>query len=424
MPEIDFGFNGNKSVEDATVDTKPTDDVEDIDSGKIVDPNTGDTVDEITDDKPTEESKDKKPEKTEDVEEETSLEKGTIIEYNDKKYTVNDNGDLVDEEGNIFKEAKKVNNWLKSVETEEVETDNNEISIDTIQKTLGIEITDENGKPIEFENTPEGVASYVNAYLENTKEQIIEDTIDKLYSKYPILENVINYYVANGNSLEGFNEMKDRSNITLDINNENQCEAIIREAWKEENRKGNVDTYIQYLKSQNLLGVTAEEELQAMVKRDKDAADELARTAAETERKEIERQRAYWGDVQKRVLTDKRIGKYQIPDTIIRVRNGQKTSATPQDFYNYIYQVDKNGRSQYENELIKEATENPESRLVDDMIGAYLKFTGGNYESLVNMAINEQKVKTIKIMSKKGSKAKGVKVNPPTNKSKDIDLGY
>lgn len=424
MPEIDFGFNGNKSVEDTTVDTKPTDDVEDIDSGKIVDPNTGYTVDEITDDKPTEESKDKKPEKTEDVEEETSLEKGTIIEYNDKKYTVNDNGDLVDEEGNIFKEAKKVNNWLKSVETEEVETDNNEINISTIQKTLGIEITDENGKPIEFENTPEGVASYVNAYLENTKEQIIEDTIDKLYSKYPILENVINYYVANGNSLEGFNEMKDRSNITLDINNENQCEAIIREAWKEENRKGNVDTYIQYLKSQNLLGATAEEELQAMVKRDKDAADELARTAAETERKEIERQRAYWTDVQKRVITDKRIGKYQIPDTIIRVRNGQKTSATPQDFYNYIYQVDKNGRSQYENELIKEATENPESRLVDDMIAAYLKFTGGNYESLINMAINEQKVKTIKIMSKKGSKAKGVKVNPPANKSKDIDLGY
>lgn len=432
MDEMDFGFDGKKDSVEEPVKDKPNDDVVDIDSGEEVDPITGKPITDINkpddkdknDDTKVDDKPDNKGEKPADKEEkDVVLEEGTIIEYGDKKYTVDKDGNIVDEKGEIYKSADKATKWIKSLQTEETETDPAVVDIKAVQKAIGVEITDADGKTIEFENTAEGVASYVNAYVESTKQQIAEATIESLYAKYPILENVINYYVANGNSLEGFNELRDRSTITLDVNNEAQCEAIIRESWKENARGGNVETYIQYLKSQNLLGSTAEEELQAMVAKDKAAADELANKAAETERQEIERQKAYWNDIQKRVMTDKRIGKYQIPDTIIRTHNGQKVSATSQDFYNYIYQVDKYGRSQYENDLIKEAKENPEARVVDDLIAAYLKFTGGSYESLVNMAINEQKVKTIKIMSKQGTKPKSVRVTTP-GKSKEIDLGY
>ena len=62
----------------------------------------------------------------------------------------------------------------------------------------------------------------------------------------------LNYYVANGNSFEGFGELRDRSGIEVDENNVSQQEAIVREAFKEFNRRGNVDKYIQYLKDSNV----------------------------------------------------------------------------------------------------------------------------------------------------------------------------
>lgn len=433
MPEIDFGFDGAKDSIENTVEKETAEEVTNLDTGNVADPKTGDDVTDINstetkvdnkDDVKDNEKKDKDTKK-DDKEDVKSLEVGTVIEYGDKKYTVNENGDLVGENDKVFKKADKVGEWLKSFETEETVKDETPfVDVKSIQKSFGVELTDENDNTIEFEDTPEGLNSFVKAVIDNSKQQIIDDTIDTLYTKYPFMENIINYYVANGNSLEGFNEIKDRSSITLDVNNEAQCEAIIREAWKEDGRKGNVENYIQYLKSQNLLGATAEEELQTMIDRDKKNAETLAQQAEAKERAEIEAQTKYWSDIKNRVTVDKKIGKYQLPDTIIRIQNGKRTSATPQDFFNYIYQVDKNGRSMYENDLIKDMKENPEARIVDDMIGAYLKFTGGSYESLVKMAINEEKVKTIKIKAATATKPKP-KVNAPVkNKPKEFDFGY
>lgn len=422
MPDFDFGFDGNQVSNDTTVTNTTTEDVTPIDGQIPADTKDATDKEDITvDDKQQEQADDNK----DDNNDSEKLEEGTIIEVGDKKYTVDANGNIVDKDGKIFKEAKDANDWIKSFETETSEEDKNkEINVDTIKATLGVEIVDEDGKPVEFENTPEGISSYVKAYVEHSRQEIVNNTIDTLYSKYPILENVINYYVANGNSLEGFNELRDRSTIELDINNEAQCEAIIREAWREEARKGNVDNYIQYLKSQNLLGATAEEELKAMVEKDKAVADELAKEADKREKEYIESQKEYWGTINNIVTRDKKIGNYQIPDTIIRVRNGQRTSATPQDFFNYVYQVDKNGHSQYENDLIREAQESPQTRINNDLIAAFLKFTGGSYESLVKMAINEEKVKTIKIKSKETRKPT-VKINKPvTDKNKTINFGY
>lgn len=430
MPDLDFGFDGNKDVVESPVNNETNETVTDIDTGNEVDNNTGDDVTPIDSDKETKEDTDKKDKETDkdkkDDKSDESLKVGTVIEYNDKQYTIAENGDLVSEDGKVFKKADKVNDWLKSFETEEADKDTKEevVNVKAVQKYLGVELVDENEKPIEFENTVEGLNSYVKAVIDNSRAAIQTEAIETLYSKFPFIENIINYYVANGNSLEGYNQTKDRSSIQLDVTNEAQCEAIIREAWKENNQKGNVDNYIQYLKSQNLLGTTAEEELQAMVERDKEEAEELARKAEEQEKANIESQTKYWGDIKQRITVDKKLGRYQLPDTIIRVHNGKRTSATPQDFFNYIYQVDKYGRSMYENDLIRDMKENPDACTTNDMISAYLRYTGGSYESLVKMAINEEKVKTIKIKSQTTPKAKPKINTVPKSKPKDIDFGF
>lgn len=370
--------------------------------------------------KPVEKSADK-PAETTANKEDVELVTGSIIEVGDDSYTVNAAGDLVDKDGSVFKEAKDVKDWLATFETVKDGAEG-ALSIDTIQDVLGIEVTDENDKPITFENTPTGVKAYVEAVVEASRDDIREETINTLYHKYPIIPDILNYYVANGNSLEGFGEIQDRSGITIDDTNEAQHESIIRTAWKEQNRKGDVEGYIQYLKSSGTLLPTAKEELSGLQELDQQTKAEVAEQAELREQANLEKLETYWNGV-KEVITNKNIAGYQIPDTIIINRGGQKLSATPNDFYNYVYQLDKDGKSAYEQQLAKE---DPVSRRDDELLRAYLKFVGGNYSNLVGMAVNKEKVATLRLSAKTRG-ASSVKVTKPdanATKGGNLDLGF
>lgn len=408
--DMDFGYGSGNNI-----DNNVPDDTND-DNKNVTNLNTGDIEDgegnkqiesEVT--KPVEE----KPTETSD------LVSGSVIEVGDSKYTVDDSGNLIDKDGSIFKEAKDVADWLKEFDTVE---DSNEISIDSIKDIIGIDITDENEKPVEFENNAEGVKKYFDAVLENKREEYYEAAINSLYQRYPIVKDVLNYYVANGNSLEGFGQTPDRSNITIDDSNEAQQEHIIRTAWAEQGRKGDVNSYIEYLKSSGTLLATAKEELAGLQEADRQYKEELAAAAAQQEQEHYEALQNYWNGVHE-VIKTRNIAGYQIPESIIINRNGQKLSVTPEDFFNYIYRVDQNGRSAYENDLAKETAE---SRRDDQILRAYLKFVGGNYSNLVNMAINKEKVASLKLKAKERN-ANTIRITKPTTKNSkgaNIDLDY
>lgn len=349
------------------------------------------------------------------------LQAGTSIEVGDEIYTVDETGNVLDKNGNIFKEAKDVKEWLDSFDKVD-DTDKDTISIDSIREAVGIEITDDNDKPIEFENNPAGIKAYIDAIVDTAKEEHFETAINTLYQKYPILQDVLNYYITNGNSLEGFGEIPDRSGIIVEDDNEEQQKAIIRTAWNERGQKGDVESYIAYLKSSGTLLATAKEELAGLQESDKQYRDKLAVEAEKKENERIKRLEKYWNGVHD-VVKSRTIAGYQIPESIIINRNGQKLSVTPEDFFNYIYRVDKDGKSAYERDL---ETETPESRRDDEILRAYLKFVGGNYSNLVGMAINKEKVNTLKLRAKERNTST-VRINKPkttTAKGADIDLGY
>lgn len=350
-----------------------------------------------------------------------NLEAGTSIEVGEDTYTVDENGNLLDKNGNIFKEAKDVKSWLNEFENV-TDTDKDSISIETIQEAVGVQITDDNDKPVEFENNPEGIKAYIDAVIETAKEEHFETAVNTLYQKYPILNDVLNYYIANGNSLEGFGEVPDRSNITIDDSNEAQQEAIIRTAWEEQGRKGDVESYIAYLKSSGTLLATAKEELVGLQEADEQYRKNIEEEAEYKEAERLQRLENYWNSVHD-VIKNRTIAGYQIPESIIISRNGQKLSVTPEDFFNYIYRVDKDGKSAYERDL---ATETPESRRDDEILRAYLKFVGGNYSNLVDMAINKEKVNRLKLKAKERNTST-VRISKPktnTNKGTNIDLDY
>lgn len=438
MPSFDsFGFNGETS----NVDVKPTDDVTDLDTGKTgqLDAN-GNAVDDITgngngDDNNGDANKDKQTSsstggQTKDTKNpddvnanEHDLEEGTVIEDGDNKYTVDKDGNLIDDKGNIFKAKNEVAAYLKEFEVEDTSNED-KIDVKSIQELVGVSVTSEDGKPVAFDNTPQGVASYIQSVIDLKRDEFAQAGVNKLFEDYPIVGDFLNYYVANGNSFEGFGELRDRSGIEVDENNVSQQEAIVREAFKEFNRRGNVDKYIQYLKDSNELFNVAKEELEALQKADNDVreanAKEALRVKAEEEKQLVE----FWNGV-KDCIDKRQIAGYRIPETVIIERNGKQISTTPEDFFNYVYQVDDKGLSRYENDLMKLS---PAERRDEELLKAWLKYTGKGYDSLIEMAVSDKEAKKLKLTASQRKSTKGaIKITKPDSKKdvlKDERFGY
>lgn len=412
--DIDFGYGQNVNANGGGSDNKgeQNQDVTNLDNGQVENPNGGENINEPPAGKEKDENNGN--------DNPTKLEEGITLEIGDTKYTVDKDGNVVDSNGNIFKEASQVSEWIK--EFENVEETTSDISIDSIKAAIGIEITDDNDKPIVFDNTVEGIKSYVDSVIETSKQEHYDTAINTLYQKYPIVKDVINYYVANGNSLEGFGQVPDRSGIEIDENNEAQQEQIIRTAWSERKQRGDVNSYINYLKSSGTLLATAKEELDGLKEADAQYKRDIEAKAAAEEKERVETLERYWNGVHD-IIKSRKIAGYQIPESIVITRNGQKLSVTPEDFFNYIYRVDKEGKSAYERDL---EVETPDVRRDDEILRAYLKYVGGNYSNLVDMAINEKNVATLKLRAKQHN-ASTIRVTKPKSTKPDgtnIDLGY
>ena len=424
---MDFGFGagGNNEPIVSANDNKNESAVTDLGNGKVTSETISENVDNLDENTKPNNNDEEPPlngneNKDVEVKFKEQIEEGTIIEVGENVYTADANGNLVDKEGKVFKKSNEVNDWLNEMEIEE-DSNDDVLSINSIQKLMGYEVTDENNKPVEFENTSAGVKAYIDAVIENKRNEHYETAINTLYQKYPILNDVLNYYVANGNSLEGFGQMPDRSNITIDQNNVEQQKQIIRTAWKETNRKGDVESYINYLDASGILYATAKDELEGLQESDANARKQLEAEAERVEKENVEKIQNYWNGVNN-VIKTRQIAGYQIPENIIISRNGQKISVTPNDFFNYLYRVDSEGHSAYERDLMKQT---PESRRDDEILRAYLTFVGGNYSNLVDMAINKQNVEKLKLKAKERKTTTTVRINRPTNNGeKKLDFGY
>lgn len=421
--DLDFGYsraansdNANAGNENANEESATN-----LNNGNVENEPNGNPADDLgnADDNKQQPNEENKQDENQQNESNIEVVPGSTIEIGDDKYTVDDNGNVLDANGNIFKEANQVQDWLKSFEN--VEEANDGITINSIQEAIGVDIMDGDDKPVVFENSPEGIKSYVNAVIQSAAEENYQTAINTLYQKYPILNDVINYYVANGNSLEGFRQLPDRSGIVIDDNNEEQQEAIIRTAWEERNQKGDVNSYIAYLKSSGILLATAQDELENLKQSDEQLKNQLAEEAKVQEEQQMQQEQEYWQDIYNTVQTRK-IAGYQIPENIIVNKNGQKFTATPDDFFDYIYNVDAEGKTAYQKELEQETAETLRD---DNLLRAYLKFVGGNYSNLVDMAINDKQVAKLRLKAKENRQST-VRVTKPvtTNKNKEIDLGY
>lgn len=344
---------------------------------------------------------------------------GDQIEVDGVTYTVADNGNLVDEKGNIFKEAKDISEWLKSVSVEDEDT--NSINISSIQEALGVEITDENGKPVEFSDTPDGVKSYVDSVIELRSKEIQEAAINRLYSDNPLLKQFQDYVQINGTA-HGFGDIPDRSKITLDKDNEHQLIAVIKMAAKEFGNKSLNDNYIKYLRDSGSLYDEARNQLNSLVEKDKAYRKEIETEAEKQRQAEAESVKAYWDEVNK-MITGRVINGYKIPESFTKEVNGKKIVVTPNDFFNYVASASvttEDGRqiTAYQNDLAKL---NDKDFLAREMLDAWLMYTGGTYKDLIDMAVKEEAVRKLVVKSKQSRSTKSVKVVKQQTGKTNID---
>ena len=346
---------------------------------------------------------------------------GDNVEFEGETYTVAENGDLVDKDGKVFKEAKDVKEWMESLQEETDDT----ISLETIQDAFGQTIVGEDGKPIEFTNDAAGVQAYVKAVVDLQRNEIAEGAVNKLYADNPLLKQFIDYVQVNG-SPRGFGELPDRTGWQIDKDNAAQQETIVRIAAREFGNASLNDNYIKYLKDTGGLYDEAVNQLKALQDKDKTVKAEIeqrANAARAQEQQEIE---TYWNKVND-VINGRTIAGYKLPDSFVKEVDGKKQTLTPTDFYNYLSrqtEVDADGNriTGYQKDL---ANESDDDYLARELITAWLMFTGGTYKDLATMAIKENEVRTLKLKSKENRAHKTVKVTKPASKSSvdDIVLG-
>lgn len=337
------------------------------------------------------------------------LTEGDSIEFEGVTYTVDATGNLVDDKGNIFKEAKDVKSWISSMDVSNDQNDS-DFNLNSIQEALGITVTDDKGNPVEFTNDAEGVKSYINSVIDLKSKDIQTATINKLFADNPLLKEFTDYVQLTG-SPQGFGELPDRSGIEIDKNNINQQEAIIRMAAQEFGNKSLNENYIKYLKDSGGLYDEAKQQLTALVEKDAAMRKDIEEQAEANRQAEQARINEYWQNVSK-VIEGRVIAGYKLPESFTKEVNGQKVVYTPNDFYNYLNKAieqdaDGNIVTGYQRDLSKLTDEEYLNR---ELLDAWLMFTGGTYKDLIDMAVKEDNVRKLKIKSKEQRTAKSIKV--------------
>ncbi len=425
MPTFDFGLgsdnNSGNTNEPIKEPTTSLDDVNPNDNAKessVLNSENNNNINPKGEGSDSSDDKSDKP-NGDGQSDDSSLKEGSVVTVGEDSYTVDANGNLLDKDNNIFKSSNEVAEWLAQFETVDDDEDADAINLANIQKAIGIDLSDENGNPVEFENSIEGIKSYINGVVEANREENYRTAFNSIQQQYPFIDDVINYWVANNNSLEGYNEIPDRSKIEVIPNNTAQHEAIIRQAWVESKRPGNIEDYLQYLKSSGNLEAVARDELKGLQQLDADYRERIAQQAEEVEAQQQQYIAEYWKSVQD-IVQGGKIAGYDIPETISVNRDGRTIAVGRNEFFNYLYQVDGEGKSMYQRDI--EATDET-AQLQDQLLRAYLMFTGGSYADLVTMADNKNKVKHLKLTAK-NSKKPSVRINRNnSNKPKDLDFG-
>jgi len=353
-------------------------------------------------------------------ENEIELTEGMNIEFGDITYTVDKDGNLVDDKGEIFKNKDEVQAWIKEqgIETEEPNNDGT-LNFKSIKEAVGVSITDDEDKEVEYEDTPAGIAKYINDVVDQKVQENNDGVINNFLEQNPLLAEFADYVNTYG-TYEGFGEIRDRSDIQLDKDNEAQLENVIKLAAREFGNKSMNDNYIKYLKNTGALYDEAKAQLEALIELDK---QRLQQQKEENERiaEEKRAEANKIAEIYTNLINTKQIGDFKLPDNIQKEINGKKYTLGINDFVTYFIKPSvklNNGQTitQYQYDSLTRPNEEVAN---EQVMLAWLMFTGGSLKDLAKYVSNEEKAKKLKIKSNEIRSQRTIKVK---SKPQKVDM--
>lgn len=342
-------------------------------------------------------------------------EAGTEIVVGEDTYTIDENGNLIDKDGNIFKEKKDVKSYIDSINTND--NDNDDSIIGSVIKAVGVEIKDAKGNPVQYSDDLLGISNYFKDAVEAKFKDLEETTEVNLFRRFPVLKNAYDYLVVNNGSLEGFNNVTDYARITVDDNNVEQHVSIIKEYYNQKGiKESDASDFIAMFKDKGILLNKAKEYLGILKEDQKQHNTQLKEQREQVEAQTRENARRNWETIVNTVNSGTVVG-YVIPEVISRNVDGKKVSATKQDFLDYISKNVTDDETQCDIDYAKIPVQQRREQI---LLQNYLQFTGNDYSSLVNMAFNKKEIDRLKDLKNKSKGNTKIVIKRPASNNNDI----
>lgn len=391
-------------------------------------PNLDDNKDKDVDDKDKDDKDEDKNIDDRDTDNDTNLDdnkddkdtddKSDSINFDELDTVVIDEEELyINSDGNIInKEGKQI---YSSDEFTQMKLNSSDIDVNLLSQKTNLTLYDEQGKPVEFENTLDGLAKRELLLTEQIQNETRKQTLLDFFKSYPTIKDVFEHYKQTG-TLDNFKPVTSYKEVKLaETDDESKLANIILEA---EVKKGNSPEkaykYIEFYKANNELYKEAVEAKEYLVKAQE---IELSNKQKAQQDKERETRQKYVeflgydidkdgkeiilnkeGSVYDKIVQKGQIGMFKIPESGITIKkpDGSNRVLKRKDIFNYIaLAVDDEGRSQAELDEMQYLSS------LDNRLMRFLNnLTGNDLSKLIPQSIADKKVKEIKRYSATGVK--------------------
>lgn len=331
------------------------------------------------------------------------------IEIDGVIYTVDDNGNAVDDSGNI-KFTKEQIDSMESQDGDDAKPDN---YIDAISKVTGIVLKDDKGNILNFESTVEGFAQREVAVKALGEKEGFDKGFKKFLESNPDIASIIDYKNKYG-TVEGYSSKIDYSKIEIK-NDESLLSDLI---YKAEIQKGTsperAKRIVEFAKANNSLKEDATESLEWLRKNQEAEINRIRQEREAAYREEIEKEIKFYGvsyeddgtvkvhnapgSLYDIVVNKGVIGEYSLPKEGIRIKteDGEKLMSREEIFEYFAKPVTEiNGivYSQAQLDEIKRLS-NPA-----ELAMRFIMNLNGGVDQLVKNAITKTEIKRLKSLS-------------------------
>lgn len=307
------------------------------------------------------------------------------------KYIINDKGEAVDNTGKIVKSMAEVKALLTEggVINDNIEPTDIAGILAAANKALGYEFLDEQGNPISFEPTIEGMAARDKYLIENISARIAQESVQQIFQADTDFESLYLYKKQFGTSV-GWTPAPDYSKTILlpatDAKAEAQHEELIIKAEMARGRSADeAKMFAKYLIDDGKGEAHATKALEFLKGYDVERLNQLRDKQAADEKAQQDSIIAHWNKVNEIINTGKANG-ITIPAYIpVKDENGVVRHVPRQALYEFMSKPVENGRSALQ---VYNSKMTPEDQIVD----ALMKFTRYSYGDVVKATANASKV--------------------------------